>query len=336
MYECVKRGVPFVLAGSIRDDGPLPDVITDVIAAQDTMRAHLGGIRVALMLATTLHAIATGNMLPAGVETYCVDINQAVVTKLADRGSHQALGIVTDVGLFLRDLVEHLAPWLTPRTRRRPQPAAVGPALPGVPARATSASSTRSTRGCTRRSGSTPTGPAPSGRTWWPTWSRPGAVTEAMMPVAGPARPGLHRQRRPGRRRTASWSAASGTPSAARRPSTTPNGSPARASRSARSRPRSGSASRGRATPCPSASRLVAGYRFRSDFVAHAALARLLGIPVRVAGADRRPLLPPRPDVLSPGRPSRHHRPARLGPLRPGRHASASCPSPSCSTSRSR
>lgn len=108
MYECVRAGVPFVLAGSIRDDGPLPDVITDVIAAQDAMRAHLGGVRVALMLASTLHAIATGNILPAGVETYCVDINQAVVTKLADRGSHQALGVVTDVGLFLRDLVEHL------------------------------------------------------------------------------------------------------------------------------------------------------------------------------------------------------------------------------------
>ena len=108
MYECIQAGVPFVLAGSIRDDGPLPDVITDVMAAQDAMRAHLGGVRVALMLATTLHAIATGNLLPAGVETYCVDINQAVVTKLADRGSHQALGVVTDVGLFLRDLAEHL------------------------------------------------------------------------------------------------------------------------------------------------------------------------------------------------------------------------------------
>jgi lysine-ketoglutarate reductase/saccharopine dehydrogenase-like protein (TIGR00300 family) len=108
MYECILRDVPFVLAGSIRDDGPLPEVITDVIAAQDAMRAHLGGVRVALMLASTLHAIATGNLLPAGVETYCVDINQAVVTKLADRGSHQALGLVTDVGLFLRDLAEHL------------------------------------------------------------------------------------------------------------------------------------------------------------------------------------------------------------------------------------
>ena len=108
MYECVVRSVPFVLGGSIRDDGPLPDVFTDVVAAADAMRSNLGGVTVALMLASTLHAIATGNLLPAGVETYCVDINQAVVTKLADRGSHQALGIVTDVGLFLRDLASQL------------------------------------------------------------------------------------------------------------------------------------------------------------------------------------------------------------------------------------
>jgi lysine-ketoglutarate reductase/saccharopine dehydrogenase-like protein (TIGR00300 family) len=108
MYECVQRNVPFVLAGSIRDDGPLPDVYPNVVEAVDAMRGLLGGVRVALMLASTLHAIATGNILAAGVETYCVDINQAVVTKLADRGSHQALGLVTDVGLFLRDLVEQL------------------------------------------------------------------------------------------------------------------------------------------------------------------------------------------------------------------------------------
>jgi lysine-ketoglutarate reductase/saccharopine dehydrogenase-like protein (TIGR00300 family) len=108
MYECVRHGVPFVLGGSVRDDGPLPGVITDVIAAQAAMREQLDGVRVALMLASTLHAIATGNLLPAGVETYCVDINQAVVTKLADRGSHQALGIVTDVGLFVRELTSHL------------------------------------------------------------------------------------------------------------------------------------------------------------------------------------------------------------------------------------
>jgi lysine-ketoglutarate reductase/saccharopine dehydrogenase-like protein (TIGR00300 family) len=108
MYECVRAGVPFVLAGSVRDDGPLPDVVTDVMEAQAAMRELLTGVRVALMLASTLHAIATGNLLPATVETYCVDINQAVVTKLADRGSHQVLGIVTDAGLFVRELTEHL------------------------------------------------------------------------------------------------------------------------------------------------------------------------------------------------------------------------------------
>jgi hypothetical protein len=108
MYECIRRHVPFVLAGSIRDDGPLPDVLTDVVKAADAMRGALNDVRVALMLASTLHAIATGNLLPAWVETYCVDINQAVVTKLADRGSHQALGLVTDVGLFLRDLADQL------------------------------------------------------------------------------------------------------------------------------------------------------------------------------------------------------------------------------------
>lgn len=110
MYECVRAGVPFVLAGSVRDDGPLPEVITDVVEAQDAMRTHLDDVRVALMLASTLHAIATGNILPSTVETFCVDINQAVVTKLADRGSHQVLGIVTDAGLFVRELAGHLGP----------------------------------------------------------------------------------------------------------------------------------------------------------------------------------------------------------------------------------
>jgi lysine-ketoglutarate reductase/saccharopine dehydrogenase-like protein (TIGR00300 family) len=108
LYECVRADVPFVLGGSVRDDGPLPDVISDTVAAADAMRALLDGVDVAVMLATTLHAIATGNLLPAGVETYCVDINQAVVTKLADRGSHQALGIVTDVGLFMGELADRL------------------------------------------------------------------------------------------------------------------------------------------------------------------------------------------------------------------------------------
>jgi lysine-ketoglutarate reductase/saccharopine dehydrogenase-like protein (TIGR00300 family) len=110
MFECVRRGVPFVLGGSVRDDGPLPDVYTDVVEAADAMRYLIPGVGVALMLASTLHAIATGNLLPAGVETFCVDINPAVATKLADRGSHQALGIVTDVGLFTSGLVEQLIP----------------------------------------------------------------------------------------------------------------------------------------------------------------------------------------------------------------------------------
>jgi len=108
MYECVRRGVPFVLGGSVRDDGPLPDVHTDVVEAADAMRALIPGVAMALMLASTLHAVATGNCLPADVETYCIDINQAVVTKLTDRGSHQALGIVTDVGLFLSGLADRL------------------------------------------------------------------------------------------------------------------------------------------------------------------------------------------------------------------------------------
>lgn len=110
MYECVRREVPFVLAGSIRDDGPLPDVFSDVVEAADAMRDLLDGVSVALILASTLHAVATGNLLPAWVETYCVDINQAVVTKLTDRGSHQALGLVTDVGLFTQELAELLCP----------------------------------------------------------------------------------------------------------------------------------------------------------------------------------------------------------------------------------
>ena len=103
-HGCVKKGVEFVLAGSIRDDGPLPDVITDTLQAQERMRAVVRGVSFALMMATTLHAIATGNLLPATVKTVCVDINPAVVTKLTDRGTFQAMGLVTDVGLFLREL----------------------------------------------------------------------------------------------------------------------------------------------------------------------------------------------------------------------------------------
>jgi lysine-ketoglutarate reductase/saccharopine dehydrogenase-like protein (TIGR00300 family) len=109
MHACVTHGVDYVLAGSIRDDGPLPDVITDSVQAQDAMRERIRGVTVAIMIATTLHSIATGNILPAAVKLICVDINPAVVTKLADRGSFQAMGLVTDVEPFLRTLTEYLA-----------------------------------------------------------------------------------------------------------------------------------------------------------------------------------------------------------------------------------
>ena len=101
--------VELALAGSIRDDGPMPGVITDSMAAQDRMRRAIPGVEVAIMAASMLHAIATGNMLPAAVKTVVVDINPAVVTKLADRGTTQALGLVTDVELFLRALAEELS-----------------------------------------------------------------------------------------------------------------------------------------------------------------------------------------------------------------------------------
>jgi lysine-ketoglutarate reductase/saccharopine dehydrogenase-like protein (TIGR00300 family) len=104
MKSAIDHGIDIVLAGSVRDDGPLPDVITDMVEAQRRMRASVGGVRMALMLSTMLHSIATGNMLPAGVRTVCVDINPAVVTKLADRGSWQSIGLVTDVESFLREL----------------------------------------------------------------------------------------------------------------------------------------------------------------------------------------------------------------------------------------
>jgi len=107
-YNCVKKGVDFVLAGSIRDDGPLPDVVTDTLRAQELMREKVRGVSLALMMATTLHAIATGNLLPANVKTVCVDINPSVVTKLTDRGTFQAMGLVTDVEPFLRELCQRL------------------------------------------------------------------------------------------------------------------------------------------------------------------------------------------------------------------------------------
>jgi len=109
MFECVRHDLPFVLAGSIRDDGPLPEVITDVLEAQQRMRDQIHGVGFCLMVATALHSIATGNMLPAWVKVACVDINPATVTKLTDRGSVQTVGIVTDAEPFLRALVNELA-----------------------------------------------------------------------------------------------------------------------------------------------------------------------------------------------------------------------------------
>jgi len=108
MYECVKNNVPFCLAGSIRDDGPLPDTQMDLIKAQTEYSRLLEGAEMVLMLSSMLHSIGVGNMTPAGVKMVCVDINPAVVTKLSDRGSVESVGVVTDVGLFLSLLVQQL------------------------------------------------------------------------------------------------------------------------------------------------------------------------------------------------------------------------------------
>jgi lysine-ketoglutarate reductase/saccharopine dehydrogenase-like protein (TIGR00300 family) len=108
MFECVQKNIPFVLAGSIRDDGPLPEVITDVLEAQDAMRRLLPGVGFCLMVATTLHSVAVGNLLPAAVKVACVDISPATVTKLMDRGSTQTVGIVSDAEPFIRALVNEL------------------------------------------------------------------------------------------------------------------------------------------------------------------------------------------------------------------------------------
>ncbi len=108
MYECVKNGVPYVLAGSVRDDGPLPDVITDILMAQDRMREYTQSCSMVLMVATLLHSIAVGNCLPSYVKTVCVDINPSSVTKLMDRGTMQAIGVVSDAGTFLPLLAKQL------------------------------------------------------------------------------------------------------------------------------------------------------------------------------------------------------------------------------------
>lgn len=108
MHACIKHDVAFVLAGSIRDDGPLPDVITDTVRAQDAMREQVRGVGIAIMVATTLHSVATGNLLPASVQTICVDSDGDTVIKLMDRGTHQAFGLVTDCEFFLKELASRL------------------------------------------------------------------------------------------------------------------------------------------------------------------------------------------------------------------------------------
>jgi lysine-ketoglutarate reductase/saccharopine dehydrogenase-like protein (TIGR00300 family) len=118
MHALVRKEKQFVLVGSVRDDGPLPDVYTDVIDGQRAMRAELTDVGFCLMVATMLHSVATGNILPASIPLVCVDINPATVTKLADRGSSQARGVVTDVGLFLEQLATELDPgWIGRRDR---------------------------------------------------------------------------------------------------------------------------------------------------------------------------------------------------------------------------
>jgi lysine-ketoglutarate reductase/saccharopine dehydrogenase-like protein (TIGR00300 family) len=108
MHACIVNNIPFVLAGSIRDDGPLPDVITDSVVAQDAMRTLVRDVGVAIMVATTLHSVATGNLLPASVRTICVDSDADTVVKLMDRGTHQAFGLVTDCEFFLKELARRL------------------------------------------------------------------------------------------------------------------------------------------------------------------------------------------------------------------------------------
>ena len=108
MYECVTHDVPYVLAGSIRDDGPLPDTIMDLVKAQDEYAKALEDVRIAVVLSTMLHGIGVGNMLPSWTRVVCVDINPSVVTKLVDRGSAQTMGVVTDTGLFVHQLARKL------------------------------------------------------------------------------------------------------------------------------------------------------------------------------------------------------------------------------------
>jgi lysine-ketoglutarate reductase/saccharopine dehydrogenase-like protein (TIGR00300 family) len=119
MYECIINNIPFVLAGSIRDDGPIPDVITDIVEAQRKYKTLLKDVKMVLMLSTMLHSIAVGNMLPASIKVVAVDISQPVVTKLLDRGTTQAIGVVTDIGTFLPMIVQCLEQIDATRSKNR-------------------------------------------------------------------------------------------------------------------------------------------------------------------------------------------------------------------------
>jgi lysine-ketoglutarate reductase/saccharopine dehydrogenase-like protein (TIGR00300 family) len=118
MYECITNDISYVLAGSVRDDGPIPDVLTDVVEAQREYKKVIKGTKMVLMLSTMLHSIAVGNMLPAAVKVIAVDISQPVVTKLLDRGTSQAVGIVTDVGAFLPIVEQYLERLIAKRKNR--------------------------------------------------------------------------------------------------------------------------------------------------------------------------------------------------------------------------
>jgi lysine-ketoglutarate reductase/saccharopine dehydrogenase-like protein (TIGR00300 family) len=118
MYECITNDISYVLAGSVRDDGPIPDVLTDVVEAQREYKKVIKGTKMVLMLSTMLHSIAVGNMLPAAVKVIAVDISQPVVTKLLDRGTSQAIGIVTDVGAFLPIVEQYLERLIAKRKKR--------------------------------------------------------------------------------------------------------------------------------------------------------------------------------------------------------------------------
>src|SRR5262249_33896664 len=120
LYECVRKGVPFILAGGLRDDGPLPDTITDMNSAEDAYGEQLKGAGLVLCLGSMLHSIATGNMLPGWVKVVCVDINPAVATKVSDRGTGQAVGVVADVGLFLDLLSKQLGGNASIKTETQP------------------------------------------------------------------------------------------------------------------------------------------------------------------------------------------------------------------------